>query len=304
MARSPIRSRLRGRGARRGATAHWLLLLGLAACATTTASKDDVVTAHELRIPEPPDNAEPPAPSGPVQVVFRSPQGEAEHVPEVAVVFDRPMVELGRADETPEPPLTLAPEVEGRTRWIGTQSAVFVPTEPLPRATPFEVRVPAGLEALDGEKTEEPTRWTFSTPRLEVRGTRPYDGARWQVLDREVELTFNQPVDPKRVTEAAKFVVEGEDGKRTLEATATAGEEPNAVVVSAARPLDKASEVTLELAPSLRGEEGPRPLGETFRTRFETYGPLRLQSEQICGHRPGDPCRPDDRLAVRFNQPV
>ena len=46
---------------------------------------------------------------------------------------------------------------------MGTSSVEFQPSGPMPWATRFTVTVPAGIEAVDGERLAEPYRFAFST---------------------------------------------------------------------------------------------------------------------------------------------
>ena len=98
---------------------------------------------------------------GPVRVTYFAPKGDAEVRAQVSVAFDRPMVALG-SNVGAEAALTIVPAIAGRARWVGSHTVVFEPAGPLPGATTFQVRVPKGLRALDGNVLPEELSFQFS----------------------------------------------------------------------------------------------------------------------------------------------
>ncbi len=285
-----------------------LLLLILVTCASPPA-RVRPQRAAGLRLPEEPGAGEAERPDGPVRVVFHSPDGEAGPAAEVAVVFDRPMVAMGRADRMPRPPLVLQPSVPGEIRWVGTRTAIFAPQGAIPVATEFTAKVPAGTRALDGTALAEEFSFRFSTPPLRVERVEPYDGANWELPERKIDLYFNQPVSPAQVQRAATLSVSASGGADlTLRPRASRPDanDPRRVRLESPQPFPKGSTVSVQMAADLRGDEGPRPLGADYSSSFSIYGNLGLESEDLCGWRdqPGTPCDPDGALYVRFTQPV
>ncbi|MEO8902078.1 MAG: hypothetical protein ABI488_09430, partial [Polyangiaceae bacterium] len=105
---------------------------------------------------------------GAFRVVFAGPQGEANEVSELSLVFSRPLRKLELAG-APPPALSISPPLAGRWLWVGTHALHFVPETPhLPGATAFTVTAPADLRALDGSTLGSPYQFKFSTPRLKL----------------------------------------------------------------------------------------------------------------------------------------
>src|SRR5262245_28926370 len=65
--------------------------------------------------------------------------------------FDRAMVANDKLGvDVADPPVSLKPSVPGKFRWLDPRTLAFVPDDPLPRSTRFEVEARAGTSALDG----------------------------------------------------------------------------------------------------------------------------------------------------------
>src|SRR5690606_38303421 len=115
------------------------------------------------------------APHGLVRVTYYAPAGEADTRAQISVAFDRAMVALGAEVETNA--LLVEPHVPGRVRWVGSQTLLLEPAAPLPSATRFRVRVPAGMVALDGQSLPDELSFSFVTPAPAVVRSEPHDGA-------------------------------------------------------------------------------------------------------------------------------
>src|SRR4051812_15207875 len=135
---------------------------------------------------------------GAFRVVFAGPQGEANEVSELSLVFSRPLRKLELAG-APPPPISISPPVAGRWLWVGTHALHFVPEKPhLPGATEFAVTAPAELRALDGSTLGAPYTFKFSTPRLKLVDSEPPSGSRGLEPNATFTLHFNQGVDPEQ----------------------------------------------------------------------------------------------------------
>lgn len=88
----------------------------------------------------------------------------------IALMFDQPL----DADSLDSAMLTLVPEVAGSLEIVPPQGAAglgdqdstvlrFLPSEPLPANTTFEVELVPGLRAAEGAQMATPLRWTFTT---------------------------------------------------------------------------------------------------------------------------------------------
>ena len=93
--------------------------------------------------------------SGPLTVVVMRPQGELKGNQHPSITFNKPVVALGALSESVPVPATIAPNVPGEWRWLGSSSAEFVPTDPLPWSTEFTVTVNPQLAAVDGHRRRQ-----------------------------------------------------------------------------------------------------------------------------------------------------
>jgi hypothetical protein len=99
-----------------------------------------------------------PGGQGELAVVAARPQGPMEGEVRPTITFSRPMVALGtvEAQDGAAPAITLAPEVPGAWRWLGSSTVEFVAKGPVPYATRFTVTVPKGIRSVDGVALAEP----------------------------------------------------------------------------------------------------------------------------------------------------
>lgn len=235
-----------------------------------------------------------------MQVLHFGPEGEAHVAAFVSIAFDRPMVALGTDPEADA--LVLEPKVDGRARWLGSQTLVFEPRGPFPGATEFRVRVPKGLKALDGNRLESELAFTFTTPAPAVVQADPSDGARHERLNRTIDVYFNQNVAVEQVQSALALSVRTGNVVRRAAAVVS---RPNAkdlrlVRVAAKETFALGSQVTLEILGHFKSDEGPRAMGAAFKMSFETYGPLGFESSALC---PSEGCSPSG-VTLRFTNPV
>lgn len=227
-------------------------------------------------------------------VLRYGPEGKQESVPRLSVTFSRPMVPLTSVAQlaAKDLPVTLEPQPAGQWRWLGTRTLVFEPEGGrLPKATRYQVTVPAGIEDLKGQALAKALSWELELPALSFAETWPTVDEVAAPLEPLIVVRFNQRVD------AASLL----DGKLTLEAggktlalrEATAEEraaEPAAMAMVAgapagswlalkpARALPKDSEVKLQLAADAPSAEGPLTRGEAEQRSFRTYGPLAART--------------------------
>ena len=275
-----------------------LLSMALAACGGKPASS---TSPGERAALGPHGSAHERAPkSGPVEVVYAAPRGESDGQVEVSVSFDRAMVALGADADRAQGVLQIEPAVEGRARWVGSQTLVFEPRAALPMATDFRVRVAQETRALDGNTLAQPFEFTFATPAPALVRSEPADGARGVDRKQWIELYFNQRVPLERVAEAVKLSVAAPGGASKPHPCAFERPDPSdekRVRIAPKRAYPLGASVALALPAGLIGAEGARPLARDFSMRFEVYGALRVVEPPACR---GDDC---DAL-VTFTNPV
>ena len=243
-------------------------------------------------------------PAGPLTVATVLPRDATDVRTSVDVIFDRPVVPLGADDPSPkagEKLLRLDPRPEGYYHWVGTRTLSYVVPGGLPPATAFKAEVPAGLKAVDGTRLGEATTWEFQTPRPELVKSVPEKGDSLFRPDDPLVLVFNQPVDPREVSDAAEL---GRTGPLTASHPDSAfladlgwsfrGVDPGrAVVLRHKSPLEMDHAYTLRIKESLRGRLGPLSLAAEIQIPFRTFGPPGLVSAKAA-----------ENLSLEFRTPV
>lgn len=244
--------------------------------------------------------------NGAFRVVFAGPEGEANEVSELSLVFSRPLRKLELAGAAP-PAIGISPPIAGRWLWVGTHALRFVPETPhLPGSTQYVVTVPAELRALDGSTLGDPYKLEFSTPRLKLVDSQPGAGSRGLEPSSKFTLHFNQAVDPEKFraravltathagkTEALPFTVQRPDPTQ-----------PKRLELKPARPLPIHSEIKITVAESLTGLEGPLPLAAAFEIPVETYGPLKVESLNCDRETPHGQCAPGGSWSLELSNAV
>jgi alpha-2-macroglobulin len=241
-------------------------------------------------------------------VVFAAPRGKTVDPTEVTLLFSRPLVGLDVAESSALAPATIVARgtgkaPEGAWRWMGASALIFVPGNRLPLATDYVVTVPAGTRALSGETMGQPFEFAFSTATPTVENVTTREDARHLSSSSAFEARFNQPMDPREVERACSIELGGASPRRiALRATRPDPKNERLVRLAPAAPLPLASDVTVTFDESLRGTDGPLPLGQPKSFRFATFGPLHV-TEARCGWRDG-PCDPGDSLRVELSNAV
>ena len=239
-----------------------------------------------------------------LEVVAARPQGPMQGEVRPTITFSRPVVALGtvEAQDSALPAITIAPAIPGAWRWLGSASVEFVPSGPVPYATRFTVTVPKGLAAVDGSALAEAYTFTFETPRPNVQAVIPADGWAWLEPRQAIALVLDQPV--KDLAGALSLTARGKavpfDVRSERLADLERKEKADRPVAVRARPMEGFtdrrvryelqprealpldSEVVLEVARELAGEEGPLAMEAGRRWTFRTYGPLELVRARRC----------------------
>lgn len=115
---------------------------------------------------------------------------DEEVLPEtkISIVFNRPIVPLGRLDQFVDDslPVTVTPPTPGRFKWISTNTLQFIPKNNLLSSAEYLVTVNSGFKSLDGltVKTKEAR---FSTYHLD------YDAPEGSSLKPNIVRGYNQP---------------------------------------------------------------------------------------------------------------
>jgi len=243
---------------------------------------------------------------GAFRVVFAGPEGEANEVSELSLVFSRPLRKLELAG-APTPVISISPAIAGRWQWVGTHALHFVPETPrLPGSTQYTVTVPADLRGLDGSTLGSPYQLKFSTPRLKLVDSEPGSGSRGLDPNTKFTLHFNQAVDPEKLRASSKLSATRGGKTEALAFTVVRPDpnQPKRLELKPTRPLPIHSEIKLSVAESLTGLEGPLPLAAAFEIPLETYGPLAVDSLNCDRETAHGQCAPGGSWSLEMSNSV
>ncbi|UCC77597.1 MAG: hypothetical protein JSW37_04340 [Anaerolineales bacterium] len=266
--------------------------------------------------PFPPQEALEPGeqpPVGPLKVLRYSPEGAVDIVPFVSLTFDQPMVPLtAHADlAAEEVPVELDPLPRGSWRWIGTKTLVYEPLIRFPKATRYNVRIPAGTTSATGGQLPQELAWTFVTPPPKMVSAHPTNGP--HVRDPLIFVAFDQDIDPAAVLQTIQLWA----GRETFAVVMASSEEVEQHP-SIARMAKDAGEqrwlafrstellpydtiITVDIGPATPSAEGPLTTEAVQSFTFATYGPLAVVDTD-CGW--GDECRPMMPWRIEFSNPL
>ena len=256
--------------------------------------------------------------SGPLTVLRSSPEGNVPLAPHVSVTFSRPMVAVSSQAETQKTvPVTLAPDVPGTWRWVGTRTILFEPSGDLhgggrfPMATRYEVTVPAGTKAADGSALQKAASFSFQTPPPRLLGGSPSEGP--VRLDPVVFASFDQKIDPEAVLGKLRL----QAGSRTVAARLATAEEIAAddrardlvqgstegrwLAFVPETPLPPDTVIDVAFPAGLPSAEGPLSTTKTQSFDFKTYGRFQVTGHE-CGY--GSQCPPMTPFRITLSNPV
>ncbi len=241
--------------------------------------------------------------SRPFGVVFASPKGATRDPSAVTVVFSRPLRPLETAGNEPPVPARIAIKgtnlaPNGDWRWLGTHAFVF--SGDLPRATEFDVTVPAATKALDGTPLGSDYTFAFRTALPEIVRVEPGDGYEHLTPTQRFDVRLDQPVDLREIERAAKLVV----GERSIPVRASwpKSDQTHAFVeLTPTQRLPLASKVDLVFDASLRGTEGSLPMGTRKTVTMHTYGPLVVSKVDCLRDNAQSKCYPGASVRVELS---
>ena len=265
----------------------------------------------------PPDTA----PSGPLEVLRYSPEGDVPLAPQLSVTFSLPMVAVtSHADATASNlPVRLTPQPEGRWRWIGTKTLLFEPVGRFPMATDYRIEVPAATKSATGATLAAAKRWSFKTPPPTVKSSYP-TGEPFK-RDPLMFVEFDQLIVPADVLKTVRVRAANTEWQTRLatseevEADSTVSQMAKAAekgrwlafrVVDSVKPdsvgqLPADASVSVTIGPGTPSAEGPLKTTAPASFSFKTYGPLRVVRHD-CGY--NFSCSPFDQWSIQFTNPL
>ncbi|MEZ4467328.1 MAG: MG2 domain-containing protein [bacterium] len=236
----------------------------------------------------------------PLAVAVAVPRGKVEGVVRPTITFNKPVHALGTT-RVEGPLADISPPLPGEWKWLGTATLEFVPSRPPPLSTAFEVRVQAGLKALDGTRLTEDYRFSFETPRIQPIDGEPVSSWRahpWVRPDQSFMVRFDQRPTEASLREAIRLrSADGEvgvsvisirtvterlatEGKPAPMPTESGSDRRVEVTFTPERPLAADTDYTLVFTAGLQSAEGALPTDKEHRWPFRTYGPLRIKSTE------------------------
>jgi len=271
--------------------------------------------------PFPPSSTQP-APqiesSEPLKVLRFSPEGEIPIAPLVSVTFNQSMVPLGTLGDlkSQEVPVKIEPELPGTWRWLGTNTLTFeydsTQIDRLPKATSYQVTVPAGIKSVTGAVLNDEVRWSFETPAPTL--VQKYPEGIPQKLDPLIYLEFDQLIDPEAVLKTIQLYA----GNASFDLTLASEEEIKAdktvnefiknaqegrwMVFKAQQRLPAASSISVTVGPGTPSAEGPNVTSQAQSFNFSTFAPLDLLDHGC--YYGNNECPPLTPLYIKFNNPL
>jgi alpha-2-macroglobulin len=255
--------------------------------------------------------------SGPLQVLRYSPEGEIGLAPLISITFNQPMVALATLDQlaAADVPVTIEPNLPGTWRWLGTKTLTFEYEsdliDRLPKATEYNVTIPAGTRSSTGGVLAETVAWSFSTPPPMIVTQWPFDVP--QPRDPLFFIAFDQRIDPASVLETIQVKAGNRTSRLRLatEAEIQADKlvsrfientpEGRWLAFRSTELLPVDTQVTVVIGPNTPSAEGPLVTQQSQTYSFYTYAPLKV-ADHGCWW--SDVCRPLSPLFIRFNNPI
>jgi len=181
----------------------------------------------------------------------------------------------------------------------GTSALVFSPSEgELPLAMRFQVSIPSGIRALDGQVLPGPHEFEFETPRPKVTGSNPSHYDSKESRDAQIQIYVNQEVEP---AELLQYVSATANGK-AIRLSAARGPRNDEVVFT---PLEKwplGATVQYAVRPGFHGKGGELGALTEYHESFDVHGPLTARVD--CSRNRYNQCYPGSYLGVEFSNPV
>jgi hypothetical protein len=245
----------------------------------------------ELETPSGPEETgwrpKPPTPT-PVEVIFESPARRGRSTSSIVVVFNQPMVELGRAEAGEARELkelvSIKPPIEASYRWTNADTLEIEPEPSLRRAARYTATVRKGLESVSGGKLLEDHTWSFETERPVVEGVEviPTDANRIdRILPSDRFLVFfNVGVNSIMLKKGLTLRV---DGRRWGFRLKRKADEPERVECVPNRSLPSGAKVELLVEKGLRPAPGALATEREFRESYRVRGELRVSFR--CGEK-------------------
>jgi len=192
--------------------------------------------------------------------------------------------------------LTFDPPLAGKGEWLNTSIYRFIPTDLAP-STSYRVRIAKGLtSAADGVLKDDFVA-TFATIQPGIDSVAPdqnsTNGGPWQ----QVDVTFNQPMDPSA---AGGLTVRKVDGDVAVRGNVAWNDKHSVLSFNPADRLAPQTKYVIAVAKGLKGARG----GVTAAERTVSFTTIALPSVAQTGPRDGDSNAQRFGLNIQFATPM
>jgi uncharacterized protein YfaS (alpha-2-macroglobulin family) len=269
------------------------------------------------------EKIEPPAvtASDKLEVLRYTPEGEVRLAPHLSVTFSQPMVAIisPTAAVAENLPVRLAPQPEGKWRWVGTKTLLFEPAGRFPMATHFAVEIPAGTKSATGASLNTAKSWAFATPAPVVKSSYP-GNQEAQPPKPLLFVEFDQRINAEDVARliriqagaqsfrarlATNDEIEADDKVKKL---VKAAHENYWLAFRAVSPVNQtdallpaSSTVTVTISAGTPSAEGTRTTDKPQQFSFTTFDTLGVEKY---GCESEGACSPYDNWTIEFNNPL
>ncbi len=245
--------------------------------------------------------------AGPLRVAQVLPAAQAKDVsPDSAVVvaFNQPVVSLGADASTSistslPTGLTIEPAAQGKGEWLNTSTYIFHPDPVLSGGTDYIVRVNPQLVSTSGaalDTNSQNTAWAFRTSFPALQGVTPKDSDGPLLLDPELQLTFNQPME--RASVEANFAFSGPGGK--VPGQFNWNDKSTVLTFKPSALLERATQYVLGLNGQSRSRGG-EILGSDTTITYQTFSPF---GAWYTGFQSGETRPANKDISVTFTAPI
>lgn len=188
----------------------------------------------------------------------------------ITVLFNRPVVPLGIAEDAANlpQPLRFSPDVPGKGEWLNTSIYQWKPDPALAGGQTYTVSIDAGLTDQTGGVLEQAFSWQFTTLPPNIVSVTPADGQITVGTDSTVEVEFNQPMD--RASVEAAFLLANTADNQPVTGAFSWDEKGRTLTFTPARrlALDGAYQAVVDA--SARGASQQTSLDQEYRWQFDT----------------------------------
>ncbi|MBA3633379.1 MAG: hypothetical protein H0W58_11330 [Acidobacteria bacterium] len=256
-----------------------------------------------------------------LEVLRFSPEGEVSLAPDLSVTFSQPMVTVSSQEEAANTvPVQLAPQPEGKWRWLGTKTLMFDAKTRFPMATKFTARVLAGTKSANGQVLQKDVVWNFQTPPPTVETKIPEN----QITRRDalVFISFDQKINPSAVLKTIKVTA----GGKILPIRLATEEEINndesiSYYVKNVQPnrwlafravnsdgltenaLPADSQIVVTIEKGTPSAEGSLTTEKAQSFSFKTFGAMKF-IKSYCNYENSKTCSPTDTWQLQFSNPI